>query len=559
MVVQITHHLCDGYMLKWMFAAGVSWLAQHRERVNSMNVFPVPDGDTGTNMLLTIQKAYSQIQHLEEAHIGLMSRALADGALMGARGNSGTILSMLLRGFALGLERSEIMDSAALARACQNAVEYAYQRVSSVMKPVEGTILTVARAAAAAVQENAPHESDLRILLADMIAAAHHALERTPELLPVLKQAGVVDSGGMGLVVILEGMKRLLDGEPVSYDGHESNEVITPDTIHWKEALKPEDDAGYGYDVQFLMLGENLNVHQISRDISAMGWSPLIEGDDRLIKVHIHVHNPGEPLSYAIGLGVQLDDIVVENMQAQYLRYVKTRETREDRARRQVDGVAVITVARGAGLKRVLEEYGAAYIIEGGQTMNPGTEDFIAAIESLDADEIILLPNNGNVIMAAEQAAALAHGRQVRVVHNKTIPQGIAALIAYGDAQRKHASLDMTHDTMLQAIHSVISCEITTATRTVTIDDIEVIEGSYIGLLNGRLAVTGQDITEVVRGVLHRAHAEDHEIATLYYGAGVNPASANALAANLASEFQHLEFEVVAGEQPLYPYIISIE
>jgi hypothetical protein len=559
MVVQIAHHLCDGYMLKWVFAAGVSWLAHHRERVNNMNVFPVPDGDTGTNMLLTIQKAYSQVQYLEEAHVGLMSRALADGALMGARGNSGTILSMLLRGFALGLERRDIMDAASFADACQKAVEYAYERVGSVMKPVEGTILTVAREAAAAVQENAPYETSLRVLLTEMIAAAYQSLERTPELLPVLKQAGVVDSGGMGLVMILEGMKRLLDGEPVSYDGYENNGVVAPIAADWKEALEPEDEEGYGYDVQFLMIGENLNLHRISRDISSMGWSPLIEGDERLIKVHIHVHNPGEPISYAIGLGVQLDDIVVENMQAQYLRYVQTRETREDRAKRQVDGVAVITVARGAGIKRVMEEYGAAVIIEGGQTMNPGTEDFLNAIESLDTDEIILLPNNGNVIMAAEQAAALAHGRRVRVVHNKTIPQGIAALIAYGDAQQHHASLDKIHDAMLEATHSVISCEITTATRTVTIDDIEVVEGSLIGLLNGKLAVTGRDITEVMRGLLHRAHAEDHEIATLYYGTGVNSAAASALAATLAEEFEHLEFEVVAGEQPLYPYMISIE
>jgi DAK2 domain fusion protein YloV len=559
MVLEVRRKVCDGRLLKWLLAAGVSWLAHHRKIVNDMNVFPVPDGDTGTNMLVTIQKAYNQIADLDEPHIGIVAEAVARGGLMGARGNSGTILSMLLRGFASSLKRREMMDAAGFAEAVQGAVEYAYETVGTVMKPVEGTILTVARDAAAAVQESARAESDLRILLEDMVRAAKASLQRTPELLPRLKEAGVVDSGGMGLVYILEGMLRLLEGETVADDG-DAEHVGASAPASWQEAIKPDDEEGYGYDVQFLMHGTNMDVAEIRQAISAMGWSPLIDGDSSLIKVHIHVFNPGEPLSYAATQpDVQLDDVVVENMQAQYLQYVQSREQREAPAQKQVDGVAVIAVARGAGIERVFEEYGAARIVEGGQTMNPGTEDFLAAIDSLHTNEIVILPNNGNVILAAEEASKLAHGKTVRVIHNKTIPQGIAAMLAYGDLRERGAKLNDIAAAMTDSLSSVISCEITTATRTVTMDGVAVTEGELIGLLNGKLAASGGTMREVLLALLHKCHAEDHELATLYYGEGVTEAQAQALANEAAAEFDHLEFQVIAGQQPLYPYLISIE
>lgn len=559
MVVEIRRQICDGQLLKWMFAAGVSWLEHHRERINSMNVFPVPDGDTGTNMTLTVQKAYERIAKADEHHIGIVAEQIAKGALMGARGNSGTILSMLLRGFAAGLSGREVMDAQAFALATHSAVKYAYDTVSSVMSPVEGTILTVARESADAVQEIAKTERDLNVLLGGMIEAAHKSLARTPDLLPKLKEAGVVDSGGMGLVYILEGMKRLLDGEPVVFEKSNGAAVGASEGQSWKDALVPDDEEGYGYDVQFLMMGENMNVNQIRHDISAMGWSPLIDGDSKLIKVHIHVHNPGEPLTYAtIQLGVQITDIVVENMQAQYLEYVEHREARETKPQVHVEGVAVIAVVRGAGLVRIFEEYGAARIVDGGQTMNPGTEDFLAAIDSLPNEEIIILPNNGNIILAAQEAARLATHKRVRVIHNKTLPQGIAALLTYADLKDDH-NLDALTSAMSDQIHRVMSGEVTRATRSVTMDDVSVKAGEIIGLLNGRLVVSGEDMTSVLRALLHKGCADQHELVTLYYGDGVSAAEANAVKSALEVGFSDLEFQLIPGEQPLYPYLLSIE
>jgi hypothetical protein len=556
MVVEVSPKVVDGHLLKWMIAAGVSWLEHHKQQVNNMNVFPVPDGDTGTNMLLTIRKAYQQIASIDDSNVGFVIENVARGALTGARGNSGTILSMLLRGFAQSLKGKEVMDAHAFAMACQSAVDYAYETVRSVMEPVEGTILTVAREAAEAIREQAQVESDLQVLLNDMILAARRSLDNTPNLLPRLKEAGVVDSGGMGLVYILEGMQRLTQGEPVSITSG-GFEPSTAEIASWQNALIPDDEDGYGYDVQFLMLGQNLDVHQIRRDISAMGWSPLIDGDEQLVKVHIHVHDPGEPISYAIRLGVDLDDIVVENMQAQYLQYVQERSQREI-AQKQVEGVAVVTVARGDGLHKLFEEYGAVRVISGGQTMNPSTEDFVSAIESLHTDEIILLPNNGNVIMAAQQAADHCKHKSVRVVPSKTIQQGIAALIVYMDA-RETGDLEDVSTAMKEALSSVVSGEVTTATRDARIDDVEVREGNIIGLINGKLVVAGAEVVDVVRHLLERANAADHEIITFYYGEDMTPIEAAEIVEGLQETYPRLDFEIVYGGQPLYPFLISIE
>jgi fatty acid kinase len=557
MDVEVKHKAVDGQMLKWMLAAGVSWLEYHKNQVNEMNVFPVPDGDTGTNMVLTIRKAYQQIADNDDKHIGNVMEQVARGALIGARGNSGTILSMLLRGFSQELKDKPIMDAQAFVHACQNAVDYAYETVSSVMEPVEGTILTVARESAQAIKDRAQAETSLHILLTELIDAAYVSLENTPNLLPMLKDAGVVDSGGMGLVYILEGMKRFIEGEPVAFGEGES--VAIAEAHDWQDALVPDDEEGYGYDVQFLMLGENLNVHQVRRDISDMGWSPLVDGDESLIKVHIHVHNPGDPLSYAINTGADLDDIVVENMQAQYLQYVQSRADRESQPQeKQVEGVAIITVARGAGLEKLFDEYGAARIILGGQTMNPSTEDFLSAIESLANDAIILLPNNGNVIMAAQQAAALAVDKKVRVVPSKTVQQGISALIAFMDLSEED-SLQLVYDGMYEALSTVISGEITTATRDVTFDGVSVQEGQYIGLLNGKLVVSNPDLTQTAFELLTKCDAEAYELMTIYYGEDSSEQDAKGLIEQLKDRYPNLEYEAVYGGQPLYPYLFSIE
>lgn len=555
MDIEIKHSVIDGQTLRWMIAAAVSWLEYHQEQVNNMNVFPVPDGDTGTNMLLTIRKAYQQIADTDDKHIGTIMGLVAKGALTGARGNSGTILSMLLRGFSQELKDKHVMDAETFVRACQSAVHYAYETVSSVMQPVEGTILTVAREAAEAIKGRAQAESSLRVLLAELIDAAYVSLENTPNLLPKLKEAGVVDSGGMGLVYILEGMKRFVDGEPVAFGEGES--VVIEAAQDWKDALVPDDEEGYGYDVQFLMLGQNLDVHKVRRDISAMGWSPLVDGDETLIKVHIHVHNPGEPLSYAIDSGANLDDIVVENMQAQYLQYVQARSDREAQPTKEVEGVAIVTVARGAGLEKLFDEYGAARIIVGGQTMNPSTEDFLSAIESLSNQEIILLPNNGNVIMAAQQAAALAVDKKVRVIPSKTIQQGIAALVAYIDVA--DSSLHDIFVAMSDALTNIISAEVTTATRDVHFDGVTVQEGHFIGLINGKLVASNPELKQTIFDLLDYANAASYELLTVYYGEGLSEKDAEILVDQLEDLYPDLEFETVYGGQPLYPYLFSIE
>lgn len=558
MVVEMKQSVIDGRHLKWMLAGGASWLEHHKAKVNNMNVFPVPDGDTGTNMVLTIRKAYQQVESVDDHHIGNISGLIARGALTGARGNSGTILSMILRGFSQALKDKSEMDAKTFTLACQSAVDYAYETVSSVMEPVEGTILTVARESAAAIQGRADVETSLTVLLQELIDAAYISLENTPNLLPMLKEAGVVDSGGMGLVYILEGMKRFVDGEPVVIEG--SAAIVSDEVPAWEDALVPDDEEGYGYDVQFLMLGENLDVKQVRSDISVMGWSPLVDGDESLIKVHIHVHNPAEPLDYAIKMGVDLDDIVVENMQAQYLQYVQQRNEREndEKEPKIVEGVAIVTVARGDGLESIFKEYGAAHVIIGGQTMNPSTEDFLSAIESLPNDEIILMPNNSNVIMAAQQAAGLTENKTVKVVKSKTVQQGIVALVAYMDANQE-GDIYSVSEAMQEACSSIVSAEVTTAVRNVNFDGVEVAEGQYIGMLNGKLVTAGEKLNDIILTLLDKGNADNREICTLYYGDGLSESDAEAVGATLEDTYPDLEYQIVYGGQPLYPFLISLE
>lgn len=550
MLVDVKRTVCNGSIFKWLMAAGTAWLEHNQQTVNQLNVFPVPDGDTGTNMLLTMRKAYGEVVNLDEPHVGKMSAAVSRGALMGARGNSGVILSQLLRGFAAELEHYEMFDAEIFARALQSAVRAAY---AAVIEPVEGTILTVAREAVEATVTAAHTETDLVRLIEILLESAKTSLKRTPDLLPILKKAGVVDSGGQGFVFIVEGMVRLLRGEPVNIVG--SNGVVR-DTEHWQAALVPDDEEGYGYDVQFLMHGENMNVEEIRARIDAMGWSTLVVGDSKLIKVHVHVHDPGQPLSYAISTGAELDDLVVENMQRQYHSYVEKRIEHEHIAAPQIAGVAVITVASGDGLQRLFsKDLNAAHVISGGQTMNPSTEDFIAAIAKLSSDEIILLPNNKNIIMAAQQAAAMITDKRIRVVPSRTVQQGIATMFAYQPSD----ALDDVEAAMTEALASIISCDVTRATRDAEIDGIAVRTGQIIGLINGKLVVAGENYADVVRRLLVQGANDRHELITIYYGDDITDADAHYLVETLAPEFAQFEFEVVPGGQPLYPYLISIE
>jgi hypothetical protein len=548
----------DGQLAKRLLGSGLAWLDRNKERVNQLNVFPVPDGDTGTNMYLTMRNAYSAIATLDDDHIGRVARALADGALRGARGNSGVILSQIWSGVAKALADQPVMTAPLLADACQSAVEMAYRAVE---RPVEGTILTVSRSMMEAVIARYQREPDLIALLKRMVFEGRRALRRTPDMLPILKSAGVVDSGGQGLVFIFEGMLRALCGRDV-----ETDTIITAEQ-KWQDTLVPDDELGYGYDVQFLMRGDGLDIDQVRRDIAAMGWSTLVVGDNHLMKIHVHVHDPGEPISYAIKRGAHLDDIVVENMQQQYEQYVQTRSAHEagdaggTGSTVAAETVAVITVANGRGMQRLFaEELGAAYVIAGGQTMNPSTGDFLKAIDSLPNRDIILLPNNRNVILAAQQAAATADGKRVLIVPSITLPQGISAMVEYANlCADGSCALDETAEAMTEALGHVITGEITTATRSVSLGEIEVRLGQYIGLIDDQLVTVGETMVEVARALLHKADAASYERVTLYYGADIREKEARALAETLETAFRKQEFELVDGGQALYPYIISVE
>jgi hypothetical protein len=544
---------CDGHLLKRLTEAGLAWLESNQEKVNQLNVFPVPDGDTGTNMSLTMRKAYDAIAGMDDAHVGKVSRAIADGALNGARGNSGVILSQWWRGFATALHDHSTFDSLLFAQACRSAVESAYR---GVVKPVEGTILTVTREAMEAVAERAKQEKNLQTLFETKVQAAYTSLRHTPDLLPLLREAGVVDSGGQGWTFMIEGMLRLLRGEDIH---HRSAQVVTVGRPGWQDAIVPDDQEGYGYDVQFLMHGRGLDVDAVRAAISEIGWSTLVVGDENLIKVHVHVHDPGVPISYAIRLGAELDDVVVENMQLQYKQYVAERAARESRVHAPVEGAAVVAVASGEGFQRLFgTDLGAAYVITGGQTMNPSTEAFLTAIQSLPNDEILLLPNNPNVIMAARQAAELAEGKRVRVVASRTLPQGVAAMIEYMN-ERASLPFDELAEAMMDATSRVKTVEITRATRSVSLNGVAVSEGQIIGLVDDQLMSGGDSLETVVRDALKRAQAEQAELLTLYYGSDVNQKQAEALANALNQTFPDQVVEVAMGGQPLYPYIIGIE
>lgn len=544
----------DGFLIKRLFGSGLAWLEINKDRVNQLNVFPVPDGDTGTNMWLTMRQAYNEIAHLEEPHVGRLSSAIAEGALRGARGNSGVILSQLWAGTAEALDGHETLDAPLLAYATRKAVDKAYRAVE---QPVEGTILTVSRQMAEAIEENYQTTTDLISLLRRMLVAGRTSLRHTPELLPVLKKAGVVDSGGQGLLLIFEGMMRALCGRNV-FEEAATQLVVAPHTM-WQDTLAPEDEEGYGYDVQFLMRGANLSLEAVRQALGKMGgWSTLVVGDPHLIKVHVHLHDPGQALSYAISTGASIDDVVVENMQEQYEHALSERTEHKTEVRTDIEGTAVITVATGAGIRAVFEELGAAYVIDGGQTMNPSTGDFLEAIEALPNETVILMPNNKNILLAAQQAANTAVGKQVAVIPTKTLPQGITALFEYTNFTPDDP-LDDIAGAMTASLAHVRTAEITRATRSVDLDGVSVRQGQWIGLIDDVLVSADDEIPALARDLLEKAGADNYERITIYYGDETDETQANMLADSLKQHFTGQEFEVVSGGQALYPYIMSVE
>lgn len=548
---------CNGQQFRKLAQAGMLWLEKNSQYVNELNVFPVPDGDTGTNMLLTMRSAYGRIQHLEDTHVGKVAKELAHGALMGARGNSGVILSQIWRGLARELRDKESFNAADLAKAMQQAADTAYH---GVMRPVEGTILTVVRESAAEATDAAKKSQDLRFMLERILERSQQALERTPDMLPILKQAGVVDSGGQGLVFIFEGMLHYVNGQ---IDLQQTAVHLGAQAISERPAqalAAPEDgQIENPYDVQFILIGENLNVLEVRQTIDAMGDSTVVVGDETTIKVHIHVKDPGVPLSYGSNLG-KITDVVVENMQLQMEEIIHTGSAAPNIAAEapavtvEPGQIGVVAVAAGDGLGKIFRSLGAAYIVNGGQTNNPSTEEIFQAIQDVPTDKVIILPNNKNIILAAEAARDLSP-KHVAVVPTRTAPQGISAMLSLNP----DGDLAATAQAMSTAARQVATGELTKATRSVTLDGVEVKEGEIIGMVNGRLHASGPDIATVLTAVLQGMDMQEREIVTLYYGADVTAAAAADMAADIESRFPDVEVEILLGGQPHYFYILGAE
>ncbi len=531
-----------GQELKQVFAASTAWLERHAAYINSLNVFPVPDGDSGTNMLLTMQAAMKEAESSPDHSAAAICNALSHGALLGARGNSGVILSQIIRGFTRSIENVETITAKDFAVAMVEGSRMAYK---GVVKPVEGTILTVVREAADAAMVSAAQSDDLRRVLSHTVEAARAAVVKTPTLLPVLKEAGVVDAGGQGLLVILEGALKFLNGEPMEM-------AAAGQGAHALEKISREE--GWGFDIQFHIRGANLDVDAVRDKIASMGESALIVGDSSLIKVHVHAPTPGAILDYGCSVGA-LSNIVVENMQEQYVDFMAARGSTTPPVKvEDIAGMTTIAVVPGAGLARVFESLGVSAIIAGGQTMNPSTADILKAIEQAKTDQVIVLPNNKNIIPAAEQAKALTR-KKVAIIPAQTIPQGIAALLGFNF----QSDLETNSKAMTRAAQSVQTAEITTATRTASLDGIEVKAGHVIGLIDGMLAGAGEDREELALRMLHQMRADEKEIVTFYYGDSVTAKEAERLAGQVRQKFPSQQVEIINGGQPHYHYIISVE
>jgi DAK2 domain fusion protein YloV len=539
----------DGQSLKRLVEAGMLWLRTNQQIVNSLNVFPVPDGDTGTNMLLTLTSAYNEIKDSGEKHFGRMAGMVAKGALMGARGNSGVILSQLWRGFARGVQDHETLDAEAMVKAFAEARDTAYK---GVVKPVEGTILTVAKGAAAGAESGFRSGKDAIGILEEVVRAADETVAQTPELLPVLKQAGVVDSGGKGLFFILEGMLRHVYGEPLDTP---LASVQPLSAMNFENALQ-EVEEGQDYEVVVdFFPNESFELQSFYRRLEEMGTSIQVGEGEGMYRMHIHVplEKRYEPIDYIMGIGT-ITKVAMENLLAQMDDIQKSKQQTVNFAAVEPGQIAVVVVSPGNGLSRIFASLGAAAVVAGGQTMNPSTQDILAAFENLPTDKVIILPNNKNIIMAANQAKEVTV-KQVAVVPSKTVPQGLAAMLSL----QPDGELDTVAEKMTKALSMVKSGEITVAVRNVEIDGVNVKEGQVIALLDGKLVASAQTVEAAVLSLLEKAEAGEHELITLFYGQDLPHAEANRIADVVREKYPSVEVEVQEGGQPHYQFLISVE
>ncbi len=547
----------DGAGLVRALRAGTGWLERNLAAVNALNVFPVPDGDTGTNMFLTMKAAYDAAVEGGESEgrsAGDVAARAAYGALMGARGNSGVILSQIFRGMAKALDGHASLDGALLAAALTEASAMAYK---AVMKPVEGTLLTVSRGAAECAEAAARAGGDVQTVLDGALAGARATLAKTPEMLPLLREAGVVDAGGQGYVVILEGMRLHLAGRSVEAETlpeiAPSGATMAFDVGALQEKHGADD---YGYCTNYLLTaapGTTLDFAAIRETMAGMGHSAVIVGDDRYVKAHIHTTDPGALLSYAVTLG-SLTQIKIDNMDLQVEALDSSPVASTAPSDAPATGVSVVAVAAGEGLSAVLRGLGAAKIVRGGQTMNPSTQELLDAINGAPTDDVIVLPNNGNVVLTARQAAEMA-AKQVRVVPTKSVPQGIAALSAFTFT----ADLDTNAAAMTEVASDMHTGEVTRAVRDAAIGGVAVKAGAVIGLLDDVLTVSGDDGATVALALLDLMGVGQAELVTLYTGGDVSDADADAVRTHIASRYPNVAVEIVAGGQPHYDFILSVE
>ncbi len=545
----------DGQDLKKAMMGGAAWLAEHRDAINALNVFPVPDGDTGSNMSATMQAAVRAIESSEETSAGVVAAKLSHGALLGARGNSGVILSQILRGVAQGLDKKQTFTASDLAAAMQAAQQLAYR---AVLKPVEGTILTVVRETAEAARVSAERGDDLVTLVQEMVMAARQSVASTPDLLPTLKQAGVVDSGGQGFCTILEGIWRYVRGEAAQSVTPQEAARMFPTDASKSDVKKGrvQIEEEFGYEVVFLLRGEHLDVEGIRQSIIDMGGvSTVVAGDEKMLKVHTHTEWPGKILDYGVSTGSLLD-INIENLQEQSLNYAAESEAEhaQDDMQPLTQQIATVAVVSGSGFEKVFQGLGVSSIVPGGQTMNPSTEELLAAVQAVPARQVILLPNNSNVILSAHQVPGLCD-KEIYIVPTDTMPQGIAALSRFNFA----ADFETNCKAMTEAATSIHTAEITTAVRSVQIGGVRVREGDYIGLVDGNLTMAGPDMQRVIRETLQHMDIQNFEIVTLYYGEGISAKEAEETARRIKQLYSQLEIEVVEGGQPHYAYILSAE
>lgn len=543
-----------------MVQAGATRLNKQAEYVNSLNVFPVPDGDTGTNMGMTIENGAKEVSDRSASTVGEAAGIFAKGLLMGARGNSGVITSQLFRGFSQSVKDKEELDGAALAAAFQSGVEVAYK---AVMKPVEGTILTVSRGAAIGAKKKAESTNDAVEVMRAALEGAKTALAKTPDMLPVLKEVGVVDSGGQGLVFIYEGFLSALTGE---YSASEDF-VATP--ANMSEMINAEhhksvaghvatEDIKFGYCTEIMVAlkqgptyVKDFDYDEFRNYLNNLGDSLLVVNDDEIVKVHVHTEDPGLVMQEGLKYG-SLVKVKVDNMRNQHEAQVE----KEERQAKPVEEkeYAIIAVAAGDGLADIFKAQGVDYIISGGQTMNPSTEDFVKAVEGLNARNIIILPNNKNILMAAQSAAEVID-QPAAVVETKTIPQGLTSLLAFDESK----SIEENYERMSAALADVVSGSVTTAVRDTTIDGLEIHENDNLGMVDGKIVVSNPDMIETLEETFAHMLDEDSEIVTIYVGEEGSEEVANELAQSLAEKYEDVEVEIHQGGQPVYPYLFSVE